>query len=215
MSAKKIIILFIFCTLFISTFAQEKTERLSKEQQTSLTKEISSSSKGMNSLKCDFVQTKTISILEEEIVSSGKMYYLKDNKLRWEYIEPYTYEFIMNEDKILLKSENSSNVIDIKNNKLFREISKIIINGVNGTDIGNTEIYDTEFYAQKDGFLVMLFPKQNELKEMFHSIRLNFNNKDFTVEKIDIQEKGGDITHIELKNKQINEAIDSKVFSIH
>lgn len=215
MHTNKFLLFVALITFSFSLHAQSELIQLSEEEKINLTESIASASKGMNSLKCDFVQTKTISLLEEEVVSTGKMYYLKDNKLRWEYIAPYKYEFIMNEDKVLLKSENSSNVINIKTNKLFREISKIIISGVNGSDIGNSDIYDAEFYAQKDGFLVKLYPKQNELKQMFSAIHLFFNKKNFTVESIKMVEESSDITHIELKNKQLNEDINKNVFTIN
>ena len=76
----------------------------------------------MESMECSFVQTKHIALLSDKMVSKGKMFYSQPDKLRWEYVTPYTYTFILNENQVLLKNSNRSDVIDVEKNKMFKGI---------------------------------------------------------------------------------------------
>ena len=39
----------------------------------------------LKSMQADFVQTKTMKMLGDKMVSNGKMYYQQSDKLHWEY----------------------------------------------------------------------------------------------------------------------------------
>ena len=65
--------------------------------------EISRVAASIKTLKCDFVQTKNLKMIGDKMVSKGVMYCSQPNQLRWEYLSPYTYTFILNENQVLLK----------------------------------------------------------------------------------------------------------------
>ena len=86
----------------------------------------------INALSCDFVQTKHLSVLKDKMVSKGRMCYKKSDRLRWEYTSPYTYVFILNGNEVLLKNKNRSDIIDVDQNRMFREIVQIMLSSVVG-----------------------------------------------------------------------------------
>ena len=65
---------------------------------------INNAASRMQSMTCDFVQTKHLKLLNDKMVSRGKMYYQQRDKLRWEYVSPYQYTFIINGSQVLLKN---------------------------------------------------------------------------------------------------------------
>ena len=73
---------------------------------------INSAAQKMQSMTCDFTQTKSVKLLSDKMVSKGKMSYQQSNKLRWEYTTPYTYTFVLNGSKVTLKKNNRSDVIE-------------------------------------------------------------------------------------------------------
>ena len=85
---KKFIVLLIF-SLCIST--QVSAQTLSETQ---IRQEINKVASQMKSMQCDFTQTKNLKMLNDKLVSKGKMYYQQSNKLRWEYVTPYAYIFL-------------------------------------------------------------------------------------------------------------------------
>ncbi|MDR2972783.1 MAG: outer membrane lipoprotein carrier protein LolA [Bacteroidales bacterium] len=212
---KKLITLFLcILTIISSAKAQSDYKPASEQQQKEMIQNINESSVNLHTLRCDFVQKKTISILADEMVSEGRLFFKQNDKLKWEYIKPYQYEFIINGDKVMLNSGTTKNVININSNKLFKEISNIIVAGINGSGIFDTSKFLFQFKTGTKDNMVILKPKQKELALMFNEIRLRFNKTDYTVNSVEIEEPNGDITLIEMKNKQINKELSDEVFAI-
>ena len=121
----------VFITFLLSFFlinpalAQKVTQAQVKQQ-------ISQAASKLKSMQCDFVQTKHLKMLNDKVVSKGKMYYQQSDKLRWEYVSPYKYTFILNGSKVQLKNSKRNDVIDVEKNKLFKEIARIMMSSVVG-----------------------------------------------------------------------------------
>jgi len=210
---KTTFVLLLICLIAIAQ-AQSGFTPATESQQKEMTKRITESSAQLKTLRCDFVQKKTISILSEEMVSEGKMSFKQKDKLRWEYIKPYQYEFVMNGDKVMTLSDNTKNVTNINSSKAFRKIGKIILSGIIGSGIFDTSTFTANFFTGNKENMVVLIPKQKELKQMFNEIRICFNKTDYTVNAVEFEEMNGDKTVIEMKNKRINLELSDEIFSI-
>ena len=205
------ITIFFFC---ISLNAQQLVPATLEQQQQMLEK-ITESSIKMESLICEFEQVKILSILEEKMISKGKMYYRNDNCLRWEYVSPYIYTFVLNDKTIMMQAENSKkNVIDVKSSRFFQEIIKIMMNGINGSGLSDTKNFSVDYYWSETQWKVHLIPLQKEMKKMFSTIKLTFNVKDYSVDKVEMEEQNGDTTTILLSGKQFNKKIENEKFVI-
>ena len=98
--------------------------------QKEIIRKLNAAVSNINTMQCDFVQTKHMKMLNEKLVSSGKMAYKQSDKLKWEYTSPYSYIFILNGTKIYLNKGSRNDEIDVRQNKLFQEIAKIMMNSV-------------------------------------------------------------------------------------
>lgn len=174
---------------------------------------INAAASKLSTMQCDFVQTKSVKLLNDKIVSKGKMYYSQPNKLRWEYITPYTYTFILNDNKVALKKNNKNSVIDVNQNKMFREIVNIMMNSVVGKCLTDKKSFKTTVKDASSEWIATLLPQSKELKHMFTKIVLHFDKKQSVIVQVDMYEKNGDQTIISLinivKNKGINETVYS------
>ena len=209
-------ILFLVALLFLCVgLSAQQFASATPEQKQLMLRKITESSAKMESLICDFEQVKELSILEEKMISKGKMYYRNDNCLRWEYVSPYVYTFVLNDKTIMMQAENSKkNVIDINSSRFFQEIIKIMMNGVNGNGLTDTKNFSTDYYWSESQWKVHLIPLQKEMKKMFATIKLTFNVKDYSVDKVEMDEQNGDTTTILLSGKQFNKKIGNEKFVI-
>ena len=91
------------------------------------------------SISCDFIQEKSLSLLSEKLISSGKFWYEKKDKLRMEYIKPYSYLMILREGKIYIREGKNENKISANSNKLFQQINRILIDCVSGRMLDNPD----------------------------------------------------------------------------
>ena len=195
------------CFAFCVGFAQ-------KLDQATVLSEISAAASSIKTMQCDFVQTKSLKLLGDKMVSKGKMWCQQPNMLRWQYDSPYTYTFILNDIKVAVKKGNHSDVIDVNKNKMFKEIARIMMNSVLGKVL--TDKTDFKASVTKNGqyFIVTLIPQKKEMKQMFTSILLHYDTKLKLVTQVEMHEKNGDSTLIELQNIKKNATVNASLFKI-
>ena len=203
----------IICTIFWGQ-AQSGYTLANEVQQKEMIQKITESTAQIKTLRCDFIQKKTVSILSNEMLSEGKMYYKQRDKLRWEYIKPEQYEFVMNGDKVMYLAGTTKNIMNVNSSKVFRRISKFIVSGVFGAGIFDSSTFTTQFFVGANDNRVTLTPKQKELKSFFNKIGICFNKTDYTIISVEIEEVSGDKTFIEMKHKQINKELGDEIFNI-
>lgn len=200
--------LFALCLGFSTASAQQKVD------EAKVKKQIGAVASSMKSMQCDFVQTKYVKLLNEKMVSRGKMYYQQSNKLRWEYTSPYSYTFVLNGSKVLISKGNRSDVINVNQSKVFKEIARIMMNSVVGNCLNDKKDFKVSLAGSATEYIATLYPQQKQMQQMFQKIILYFNKAQSTVSRVELIEKKGDRTVIELKNVKTNGAVNAKVFQI-
>lgn len=205
---KRFFVLFIVLGMFFSIASAQLNEAQLKRQ-------INALALKMKSMQCDFVQTKYIKMLNYNMVSRGKMFYQQGNKLRWEYTSPYTYAFVLNGQKVLISRGKRSDVININQSKMFKEIARIMMNSVVGKCLMDTKDFKSSITDASTEYIATLYPQQKQMRQMFQKIVLRFNKHSSMVSTVELVEKKGDKTVIVLKNVKTNVPIYAKVFSIN
>lgn len=200
--------LMALCLCLLNLSAQKIDEAKVKQQ-------INAVASNMKTMQCDFVQTKYLKMLNDKMVSRGKMYNQQSNKLRWEYTSPYTYTFVLNGSKVLISKGKRSDVINVNQSKFFKEIARIMMNSVVGKCLTDSKDFKVSLTGASAEYVATLYPQQKQMKQMFQKIILHFNKQKSTVSKVELIEKKGDRTIIELKNVKSNAPINAKVFGIN
>ncbi len=207
---KKLVIVLLSLTLgFVSSSAQQKLN------ETKVIQQINAVAISMKSMQCDFVQTKYLKMLNDKMVSKGKMYYQQSNKLRWEYTSPYSYAFVLNGSKVLISKGKRNDVINVNQSKMFKEIARIMMNSVVGNCLTDKKDFKVSLAASGTDYIATLYPQQKQMQQMFQKIILHFNKAKSTVSMVELVEKKGDKTVIELKNVKTNASINGKIFTIN
>ena len=165
------------------------------------------------SIKSDFTQDKNLSMLSEKITSKGNFWFKKDSRVRMEYTQPFKYLMILNKDKVYVKDGAKESKVSTKSNKMFQQINKIMIDCMQGTMLDNTD-FKTRVFENKTAALVELTPVSKGMKEMFKSINVTVDKKDFSVTSIQMLELSGDNTIMRFTNKELNASIPDILFDI-
>lgn len=165
------------------------------------------------SISSDFTQDKTLLALTEKITSSGKFWFKRNNKVRIEYVKPFSYLLIMNGDKLLVKDNEKENKINVKSNKLFQQVNRIMIDCVQGTILDSKDFH-TKVFEDDKVYLLEMIPSSKALREFFQTILLTVEKNDYSVKSIEMNEPAGDKTIISFKNKKLNEQVAETVFAL-
>lgn len=204
---RKILYFLLIALLPAAAMAQTKNEQ-------QIIQTINKASAGLKSMECDFVQTKHLKMLNDKMVANGKMYYKQPDKLHWEYTSPYKYTFILNDNKVVLKKNGRNDVIDINQNKMFREIARLIMNTVVGKSLGDGKTFKASVKETPSEWTVTLVPQKKEMKQMWTTIVLTFSRSQQMISKVRMCEKNGDYTLIEMKNVKMNKLVSDAHFNV-
>jgi len=182
--------------------------------QTGFKEQFAMASRKTQSIRSDFVQEKNMSMLSEKIVSRGKFWFKKDNLLRMEYTQPFSYLMIINKNNLYIKDGTKENRVSTGSNKLFKQINKITVDCVQGTALENGDFSSRIFENQK-AYLVELTPVEKNLKSYFRNIQITVDKRDYSVINIDMEELSGDNTLIRFINKELNITLPDALFAIN
>ena len=165
----------------------------------------------ISSMQCDFVQTKHIRMLNNDMVSEGQMNY-KSNKLRWEYKRPYQFLFLVNGSNVTMLRNGRREQINTNQNKVFREIVNIMMSSVVGKCLSDTKNYRTSIAEHGSAWLATIVPLRKELKQLFTKFVITFDKNIGAVTQVVLYEKNGDCTTIKLRNIKLNTPIADDTF---
>ena len=181
------------------------------QDEVGIRQQIARGAASVKTLQCDFVQTKHLKMLSEALESRGRMYYRQAAQLRWEYTSPYTYTFILNGDRVLLRNSQRSDVIDTRQNSVFREIARLMLGSMTGQSLADDKTFHTTFTMRDGQWVATLVPQRKDLRQLFKKMLLYGTT---VVRRVELTEKNGDTTVIELKNIRTNENISADMFTV-
>lgn len=179
----------------------------------SFKKEFQVQSAKVLSIESSFTQEKILTALTEKITSTGKFWFKRSNKVRIEYIKPFSYIMVMNDDKMLIRDNQKENRINVKSNKLFQQVNRIMIDCVQGTIMDSKE-FTTKVFENNYAYLLEMTPVSKSLREFFQTIVLEVDKKDYSVNVIEMNEPSGDKTSILFTEKKLNNPIPDAVFAL-
>ena len=168
-------------------------------------------SQNTTTLSTDFVQTKSMKMLKNNIQLKGKMSYAKVSKIRIEYFSPKASVIVMNNGKTFVK-ENGK-VANLSNNVAFKRINQLILGSLNG-DIAKSKDFSVQYFENATTYYLELTPVMKSMQAYISTIILVFDRKDMTLQKMELNEKNNDKTWFDFSNKKINETIDNKLFEL-
>jgi outer membrane lipoprotein-sorting protein len=176
-------------------------------------KTFTSESARVMTITSDFTQEKILSALTEKITSTGKFWFKRNNRVRIEYIKPFSYLMIMNADKIHVRDNQKENTINVKSNKVFQQVNRIMIDCVQGTILESKD-FSTKVFENEKVYLLEMTPASKNLRDFFQTILLKVDKRDYSVNAIEMNEPGGDQTIISFHNKKLNEQVGDAVFAL-
>lgn len=164
----------------------------------------------VHSLICDFQQEREVSVLMEKGISRGTLSYIRDRALLWQYSMPDRSGFLLRGNEISILDARGQPVPDPGAGGLFRHIGNIILSGLSGDILEETEAFTPRFVTSEDYIHVTLIPRQRDLKRLFKDLELFFRKEDHMIQTVVINEVSGDKTNVRMGNIRVNVPIDEK-----
>ncbi|MEK6679077.1 MAG: outer membrane lipoprotein chaperone LolA [Nitrospirota bacterium] len=181
-------------------------------------KKIDEKQKSVETMKGQFVQRKSLSLLQNEVVSKGTMYFKRPQRMVWEYKEPEKNTMIVNGNIVwfYLPDLKEATKFDLSQKAEIKSIFEKMAIGMGQSGEEMKKSYDVLFLkkvkkSDKNIIVLQLIPKDAAISNFFKKIHLWFE-EDGALYKTELFERNNDMTIIEFKNMKFNTAISDSVF---
>ena len=178
-----------------------------------LKENINSSASKLTSLQSDFTQTKHLDFMENDVKSTGKLYYKSSSKIRWEYTSPFSYYVIFNNEKMFVNDGGKKKETDLSSSKLLKDLNKIMLGTVKGSAVLDETKFKISYSKSGSDFVAKMIPTDKTYKKYIQQIDLTFDGKTYLLKKIKTTEPSLDYTLIEFSNQKKNAAVSDEKFS--
>ena len=168
--------------------------------------QVAAATKGMKTMRCDFVQTRYTSLLAGASVSRGTLSYRSPDRLCWEYTSPTAHTFLIDGQKVVTTDSCGSREVDMRHHRMYREMARLMTGIMSGQSLAGDQDFEVAM-APADGkkteWTATLIPRRKEVRRMFSTIILRITADRWLVRQVELVEAKGDRTVIELKNIQV------------
>tara|TARA_R110002124_G_scaffold216789_1_gene382484 strand:- start:916 stop:1542 length:627 start_codon:yes stop_codon:yes gene_type:complete len=195
----------LFCTC---SFVLAQDYKLVKNPNQLIAK-FKQSSQSIQSIEATFVESKEIKVLKNKQQTSGVFYYKKDDKMRWEQVQPSSYIILIDGDAIKIKDGASKK--DMAGSRMATQIKSLLMGLVNG-NFNEDNAFSKQYFENEQYYQVSLTPVNRRLKNIYSNISLTFDKKSLNLTQLNFEEKGGDSSAMKFSKHKINLPIKDALF---
>ena len=192
----KIKFVILFFSMAVMTYAQENTTQYIFEQ------ELRSNNEDITSIKCQFVQTRGMSVLASTVSKEGVFYFERPNSMQLlffdgDYIKMDDFQFEM-------KVAENVTETKIDANPMLKNLRSILGACVIGDFSQMTKGFFAELEHTPTEWIVTMKPQRGKAASKISQIVISFDQNDMSLNCLNLMEKSGDYTMYQFADKVFN-----------
>ena len=168
----------------------------------------------LTSIESDFTQVKHLDMFDEDVVSKGRFYYLKDNKISLDYSQPLNYLIVINGNRLKIVADGKKSIMQLNSNKMMNEMQDMITACMVGDLNRMNSSYELNYQEDDKQYIVGITPRSKTVKEYVSAIEIRLNKADMSVDQLRMYENEADYTDYRFTNKRFNQLKDESRFSM-
>ena len=207
-------VIIIALILYLPAFVLSQTGIEESDNQNRIFSEIASSASQVETFSCDFFQEKYMSMLDNVLISKGRLYYKRHNRLRWEINHPATSGFAVNGDQAKRWEGDSGRTQTFKVNQVpfIKVFTDQVFSWASADFKRLKKRYHIKVLSDKP-IQLMLLPISPQEKKYLDNFRISFTADASYVSAVEVHEPDGDFTRIHFLNTVINHPLPDSLFN--
>lgn len=167
--------------------------------------------KETKAIQADFTETATSPLLTAAQKGSGKMWYKKENKIRWEKSKPESQIILINGKTVKLR-EKGKEVSSASSKMVVKKIQGLMVQMMTGEFLNEKE-FKISYYENKSNYKLVLTPKSDKMKRYVSEIILIFNKKELTIKELTMLTDNDNKLVYSFSNMEVNGTINDSKFT--
>ena len=175
-------------------------------------RELKLKNESVSSIKCHFIQTREMSVLQNVVRKEGTFYFQRPGNMLLSFNDG---DYIkMTEEWFEMKTGENTTTTKISSNPMLRNLSTILSACVVGDFAQMIRGFSIQVQSQAKQWVVIMTPQRGKAASKISQIVLHFDRETMSLNTLKMVEKSGDYTMYGFSNKQFNVSIDGKLFKI-
>lgn len=173
-----------------------------KAQTSDFERALIDKSAEVQSIKCDFVEVRTMSVLQNPVKKKGKFSYTRPSNLELNFDDG---DFIrMTESRFTMRNAGKTTDMKLSSNPMLKELKRILSACMSGDLKQMTKGFAYNIEEEDGSYSVSLTPQRGRGGMKLKSILMVFDKKDMTLSSLKMNEASGDSIEYLFNNKKIN-----------
>lgn len=151
-------------------------------------------------IDCDFIQTRSMAILAQDVVKEGVFAYSRPGNISLEF---HDGDYIrMTDTSFSMKNAGHVTQVNVNSNPMLKELKKILSASMTGDVASMTAGFVSEIQLDGDSYSVRLIPKKGKGAAKVKEIKMLFDRKDMSLAMLMLVEQSGDYIRYDFVNKK-------------
>ncbi len=179
--------------------------------------ELRKSLAGTTNVQSEFIQEKTLSVLQQKIVIKGRLAVAQPSRLSWQVLDPIRYTMVLDGAVLKQWDETTGKVqtMALAGNPVF----KVVVNQLQGWFTGQFDLLTNDFtVAVNDSAAspkITFTPREASfMSKVIRRVELTFREDRRYLHGLIIEEKTGDLTTMIFTNTVLNATIPATVWEV-
>lgn len=176
------------------------------------TQELQLKNTKVSTIQCDFTQTRSASVLANDVVKRGRFYFVKPGNTLLafnggDYIK-------ITEEWFEMKTGGNVSKMKVAMNPMLKNLNSLLSACMVGDFEQMSRGFEIRLESSTKEWVVVMVPIRGKSVSKVSQIELRFDRSNMSLNSLKMEEKTGDYTLYVFSNKSFNKEIDSKMFNI-
>lgn len=155
--------------------------------------------KAASRVRSEFIQTKTMRLLQRPLVSAGRMIFDRGLGLYWHIETPFPSTLLVTDQQILQRSGEQRSRLSAQQNPVAFGFAQVFFHVLSGNFDNIFEQFEVIFTERANGWKIALVPRDEQMRAVVATINLTGSGD---LDRVDIVDHAGDSTSVEFLNRQ-------------
>lgn len=156
-------------------------------------------------LRALFTQRKRLKLFRSEVVTKGRLFYARPDRLRWETLPPDASTLVVVGSRAELRlPDERPRTIDLRRDRAMATLVEQMLVWLGARPADRLQRwYRVKRIRDAQGYLLTLWPRAPAVRKRIRSVQVRFD-RGLQLRDIHLEHPGGDTSHIELREVKRN-----------